>query len=71
MICSSPVLLSPLAFLFSSCPFVPSGEIGIVERSTGDEGLASPLVGAEAAAAAAMIAIVGESVDRSEQRLES
>jgi hypothetical protein len=33
--------------------------------------LASPLVGAEAAAAAAMIAIVGESVDRSEQRLES
>jgi hypothetical protein len=56
VICSSPVLLSPLGF-FSSCPFEPSGEIGIVERSTGEEGLASPLVGAEATAAA-MIAIV-------------
>jgi hypothetical protein len=52
VICSSPEL-SPLGFLFSSCP---SGEMGIVERSTGDEGV-SPLEGAEATTAA-MLAIV-------------
>ena len=55
MICSSPEL-SPFGFLFSSCPLVPSGEMGIVDRSTGDEGL-SPLEGAEATAAA-MVAIL-------------
>jgi hypothetical protein len=55
VICSSPEL-SPLGFLFSSWPFDPSGEMGIVERSTGDAGL-SPLEGAEVTAAA-MIAIV-------------
>ena len=47
VICS--LAASPLGFLFSSV--APSGEIGIVERSTGDAGL-SPLVGADAVAAA-------------------
>ena len=55
VICSSPEV-SPLGFLFSSCPLDPFGEMGIVERSTGDEGL-SPLEGAEATAAA-MIALL-------------
>lgn len=55
VICSSPEL-SPLGFLFSLCPLVPSGEMGIVERSTGDEGL-SPLEDVDATAAA-MIAIM-------------
>lgn len=37
VICSST--LSPLGFLFSSLLLLPSGEIGMVERSTGDDGL--------------------------------
>jgi hypothetical protein len=55
VICSSPEL-SPLGSLFSSWPFDPFGEMGIVERSTGDAGL-SLLEGAEVTDAA-MIAIV-------------
>ena len=45
VICSSPVAASLLGFLFSSRG--PSGEMGIVERSTGSE-----------AAAAAMMSII-------------
>ncbi len=67
VICSSPVLFSPLGFLFSSCPFAPSGEIGIVERSTGDEGFASPFMGAEATAAV----MITNVVERKERRSES
>ncbi len=49
MICSPGDV--PLWFFLSSL-FPPSGEIGIVERSTGDEGLASPFASTEAVAAA-------------------
>jgi len=55
VICSS--VSPPLGFLFSSWPFAPSGEIGMVERSTGDEGVASLLMGVEAVAAA-IVAVV-------------
>jgi hypothetical protein len=53
VICSSPD--SPLGFLFSSWPLEPPGEMGMVERSTGDAGLSSL---EDEATAAAMIAIV-------------
>jgi hypothetical protein len=54
VICSSS--LSPFALVISS-PLSPSGEIGIVERSTGEEGFTFSLTGAEAVAAA-MITVV-------------
>ena len=54
VICSS--LEEPFEVLFSSWPFARSGEMGIVERSTWEDG--SPLTGGEAAAAA-MIVVVG------------
>ncbi len=55
MICSSPD--SPLGFLFSSWPFEPFGEMGMVVRSTGDAGFSSV---EDEAKAAAMTAIVRE-----------
>lgn len=60
VICS-PSAFSPFGFVFSSVwsfdLLPPSGEMGIVERSTGEEGFTSPLIGA-CAVAAAMIASV-------------
>ena len=60
VICS-PSAFSPFGFVFSSAwpldLLPPSGEMGIVERSTGEEGLASPLTGV-CAVAVAMIACV-------------
>ena len=56
VICSPS--LSPFAFVLSSA-LSPFGEIGIVERSTGEEGLTFSLPGTEAVAVA-MIAIVWE-----------
>jgi hypothetical protein len=53
VICSS--LGEPFELLFSSWPFAPSGEMGIVERSIWDE--ESPLAGVEAAAAAIIAAV--------------
>jgi hypothetical protein len=52
VICSSPVV-SLSGFLFSS--LLPSGEMGIVERSTGEDGLPSPL--ADACATEAMVTV--------------
>jgi hypothetical protein len=57
VICSS--LDEPFELLFSSWPFAPSGEMGIVERSTWEDG--SPLT------AAAMVAVVGNEMIRRDE----
>ena len=56
VICSSS--LSPFALVLSSA-LSPTGEIGIVERSTGEEGFTFSLTGAEAVAVAMIAAVWG------------
>lgn len=63
VICSSPV--SPFGFVSLS---PPAGEMGMVERSTGDVGLAFSLTGAATAAmiAVALDGVGGETKDKEE-----